>query len=157
MTSIIIATDPQVSVNAIISLPFIKATGMIINTVDNVVKVKHLVCKPFPIEFCRTTKYVPAISDDRAAICYIQFEVQSIIPKTSKYIAMVCTSKKTLPSTERIRITEPHKLVGTTSDSDNVTTVLTNRSMTGHWHPPPSANDTAHEYHNRILEENGHL
>ncbi len=68
-TSIIIATGPQVSVNAIIGLPFIKVTGMIIDTVDNVVKAKHLVCEPFPIEFCRATKYVPAISDDGAAIC----------------------------------------------------------------------------------------
>jgi hypothetical protein len=42
-TSIIIATGPQVSVNAIIVLPFIKATGMIIDTVENVVKAKHLV------------------------------------------------------------------------------------------------------------------
>jgi hypothetical protein len=37
-TSISIATSPQVSVNLIIGLPFITATGMIIDTVDNVVK-----------------------------------------------------------------------------------------------------------------------
>ncbi len=60
-TSIIIATGPQVSVNAIIGLPFIKATSMIVDTVDNVIKAKHLVCEPFPIEFFRSTKYVPAI------------------------------------------------------------------------------------------------
>ncbi len=85
-TSIIIAASPQVRGNAIIGLPFIKATGMIFNTVDNVVKAKQLVCcKPFPIEFCRAMKYVPAISDDHAAICYIKFEeVQSIIAKTDK-------------------------------------------------------------------------
>jgi hypothetical protein len=107
-TSIIIATGSQVSVNAIIGLPFIKATGMIIDTVDNIVEVKHLVCEPFPIDFCRATKYVPAISDDRAAICYIEFEeVQSIITKTNKYIAIVCASNKTSPSAKRNRITEP--------------------------------------------------
>jgi hypothetical protein len=157
-TFIIIATGPQVSVNAVIGLPFIKVTSMIIDTVDNVVEAKHLVCKPFPNEFCRATKYVPAISDDRAAICYIQFEeVQSIIAKTNKYIATVCESNKMLPSAKRIRITELHKPMGTTSNSDSVATVLTNRSMTGRWHPPPSANDTAHEYHNQILWENGYL
>jgi hypothetical protein len=96
MTSIIIATGPQVSMNAIIDLPFIKATGMIIDTVDNVLKAKHLVFKPFPIEFCPAMKYVPAISDDHAAICYIKFEeVQSIIAKTNAYIAAVCTSNTT--------------------------------------------------------------
>jgi hypothetical protein len=161
-TSIIIATSPQVSVNAIIGLQFIKATSMIINTVDNVVKAKHLVCKPFPIEFCYATKYVPDISDDRAAICYIKFEeVQFIIQKTNEYIATVCASNKMPPSAKlaakRIRITELHKPVGATSDSDSMTTVSTNSSMTGCWHPPPSANDTAHEYHNQILGENGYL
>ncbi len=155
--SIINATSPQVSVNAIIGLPFIKATGMIINTVDNDVEAKHLFCKPFPIEFWHATKYVPAISDDLAAICYIKFEeVQSIIVKTNEYIATVCASNKMLPSAKRIRITEPHKPVGTTSNSNSMTTVLTNRSMTGRWHPPPSVKDTTHEYHNQILGENGY-
>ena len=157
-TSIIIATGPQVSVNAIIGLPFIEATGMIIDTVDNVVKAKNLVCKPFPIEFFSAAKYVPAISDDRAAICSIKFEeVQSIIAKTNEYIASVCTSNKILPSATRICITEPRKPVGATSNANSVTTILTNRSMTGRWHPPPSANDTAHEYHDQILGENGYL
>ncbi len=36
----------------------IKATGMIIDTADNVVEAKHLVCKPFPIEFWHATEYV---------------------------------------------------------------------------------------------------
>jgi hypothetical protein len=124
----------------------------------NVIEAKHLVCKPFPIEFCRAAKYVPAIFDDRAAICYIEFEeVQSIIVKTNEYIATVCASNKTLPSAKWIQITEPHKPMGTTSNSDSVTTISTNRSMTGHWHPPPSANDTTHEYHNQILGENGYV
>jgi hypothetical protein len=73
-------------VNAIIGLPFIKATGMIVDTVDNVVEAKHLVCKPF-LEFCCATTYVPAISDDRAAIHYIEFEeVQSIIAKMDELL-----------------------------------------------------------------------
>jgi hypothetical protein len=63
---------------------------MIIDTVDNVVKAKHLVCDPFPIKFCRTTKYGPAISNHRATIHYILFkEVISIIKKTNAYIAKV--------------------------------------------------------------------
>jgi hypothetical protein len=59
-TSISIATGPQVSVNSIIGLPFITATGMITDTVDNVVKAKHLVCEPFPIEFVvQQNMYLP--------------------------------------------------------------------------------------------------
>jgi hypothetical protein len=157
-TSIIIATGPQVSVNTIIGLPFIKATGMIIDTVNDVVEAKHLICEPFPIKFCRATKYVPAIPDDRAAINYIEFEeVQSIIAKTDAYIAKVCASS-TSSSLKRVRITEPHNMpVGTASNSDSMTTVLTDRSMIGCWFPPPSVNDTPNEYHQQILGENGYL
>ncbi len=72
-------------------------------------------------------------------------------------IVTVCASNNMLPSTKRIHITEPHKPVGTTSNSNSVTTILTNRSMTGRWNPPPSTNDTAHEYHNQILGKNGYL
>jgi hypothetical protein len=157
-TSIIIPTGPQVSVNAIIGLLFIKAISMIIDTVVNSVKAKHLVYKPFPIEFFCTTKYAPAISDDRAAFCHIEFEeVQSIIAKTNAYILTVCASNKMSPSTKRIRITELHKPVGTTRDFDSMTTILTNRSMTGQWHLPPSANDNTHVYHIQIHGENGYL
>ncbi len=143
--------------NSIIGLPFITATGMIIDTVNNVVDAKHLVCEPFPIEFQSTTKYVPAISDDRAAICYIEFrEVLSIIKKTDAYIVKVCAGA-TLASNKKVCISEQHVPVGPESDSDSLTTVSTSRSMIGRWCPPPSANDTPHNYHDNVLGENGYL
>jgi hypothetical protein len=153
-TSIIITTVPQVSLKAIIGLLFIKATGMIIDTVDNVVKAKHLVCELFPIEFCCTTKNVPAIANDCAAIFYVKF---SIIKKTNTYIPELCASIKKSVSAKWVHVTEPHMPMGFVSNSDGMTTVLTNRSMIGHWFPPPSANDTPNEYHDQILGEYGYL
>jgi hypothetical protein len=50
-TSLVIATGPNVSVNTILGLPFQKATGAIIDLVDNVVQCKHLDCPPFNIDF----------------------------------------------------------------------------------------------------------
>jgi hypothetical protein len=49
--SFVIATGPHVSVNTILGLPFVVATGMIIDFVDNVADCKYLDCPPFPIDF----------------------------------------------------------------------------------------------------------
>jgi hypothetical protein len=116
LTSICITTGLQVSLNSIIGLPFITATGMIIDTFNNVVEAKHLVCEPFPIEFRCTTKYVPAMSNNHAAICYIEFrEVLSIIYKTDVYIAKVY-SGATSVSNKKVCISEQHVPVGPESN-----------------------------------------
>jgi hypothetical protein len=49
--SFVVATKPQVSMNMVLGLPLIKATGMVINFIDKVVEAKHLDCPPFPINF----------------------------------------------------------------------------------------------------------
>ncbi len=124
---------------------------MIIDTVDNVVEAKHLVCEPFPIEFHCATKYFSAISDDHATIRYIEFkEVLSIIDKTNAYVAKVYEGA-TSDSNKKVCISEQYVPMGLASDSDSVTTELTNRSMIGHWCPPHSANDTPHNYHDNAL------
>jgi hypothetical protein len=50
-SSLLIAMSPNVLVNTIIGLPFIKATGMILDFVNDVVECKHLDCPPFPMDF----------------------------------------------------------------------------------------------------------
>ena len=51
-TSLLVAAGPDVAVNLILGLPFNKATGMIVDFIDNVCDAKHLICNPFPIDFC---------------------------------------------------------------------------------------------------------
>jgi hypothetical protein len=63
-SSLLIAMDPHVSVNTIIGLPFIKATGMILDFVDGVAECKHLTCPPFAIDYHRTSNHVPAITEN---------------------------------------------------------------------------------------------
>jgi len=58
-TSLLVAAGPDVAVNLILGLPFIKATGMIGDFVDNVCQAKHLLCEPFPIDFKRASKSIP--------------------------------------------------------------------------------------------------
>jgi hypothetical protein len=55
-TSFVITTGLQVRVNMALGLLLIKATGMIIDFIDKVVKAKHLDCPPFPIDFCCAKK-----------------------------------------------------------------------------------------------------
>jgi hypothetical protein len=120
-------------------------------------KAKHLVCEPFPINFRCTTKYVPAISDNCATICYIEFrEVLSIIKKTNAYIAKVYAGA-TSASNKKVCSSEQHMPVEPESDSDSLTTISTSRSMIGRWCPPPSANNTPHDYHDNVFGENGYL
>jgi hypothetical protein len=58
-----VATGPNVSVNTILGLPFMKATGMVLDLVDEVTDCRYLDCPPFPVDFCRTTNHVPVLDD----------------------------------------------------------------------------------------------
>jgi hypothetical protein len=64
---LLVAAGPDVAVNLILGLSFIKATGMIDNFIDNVCQAKHLLCKPFPIGFRHATKSIPVLGDRDAA------------------------------------------------------------------------------------------
>jgi hypothetical protein len=66
-TSLLVAAGPNVAVNLILGLPFIKATGMITDFVDNVCQAKHLLCNPFSIDFRCAMKSIPAIGGHDSA------------------------------------------------------------------------------------------
>jgi hypothetical protein len=61
VSSLLVATGSHDSVDMIVGLPFIKATGMILDFVDNVAECKHLDCPPFPIDYHRTSNHVPVM------------------------------------------------------------------------------------------------
>ncbi len=60
-TSFLVAAGPDVAVNLTLGLPFIKATRMIVDFVNNVCQAKHLLANPFPIDFRCAMKFIPAI------------------------------------------------------------------------------------------------
>jgi hypothetical protein len=126
-TSFVIATGPQVSVNTVLGLPLITATGMIIDTVDNVVEAKHLDCPPFPIDFCHTTKNIPALDKD-ATTHYDEFkDVHGILKKTDSYIARVCNGFQ-LSRLPTVSNSGAHRQVEAVSNSNSMTT---GRSIAG--------------------------
>ena len=63
-TTLLVACGPQVSVNLILGFPFMSATGMSIDFVDNVADCKKLSVPPFSIEHKKARVHVP----QRAAI-----------------------------------------------------------------------------------------
>jgi hypothetical protein len=67
-TSLLVAAGPDFAVNLILGLPFIKATGMIGDFVDNVCQAKHLLCKLFPINFKRASKSIPVFTATHATL-----------------------------------------------------------------------------------------
>jgi hypothetical protein len=76
--SLMVATGPNVLVNTIIGLPFMKATGMIMDLVDEVVECKYLDCPPFPVDFRRTSNHVPVMDDGGTPIHHASTYIQLI-------------------------------------------------------------------------------
>ena len=66
-TSLLVAAGPDVAVNLVLGLPFIKATGMVADFMNNVCEAKNLLCEPFPIDFKRATKSVPVFQSNSQA------------------------------------------------------------------------------------------
>ena len=75
---LLVATGPNVLVNTIIGLPFMKATGMIMDLVDEVVECKYLDCPPFPVDFCRTSNHIPVMDDGGTPIHHASSYIQLI-------------------------------------------------------------------------------
>jgi hypothetical protein len=63
--SLMVATGPNFFVSTIIGLPFMKASGMILDLVNEVMECKYLNCPPFPVDFRCTSNHVPSITDDQ--------------------------------------------------------------------------------------------
>ncbi len=95
-TSLLDSAGPNVAVNLILGLLRIKATRMIADFIDNVCEAKHLVCDPFPIDFCRATKSIPDCGDHNAASHSVKF--QEVCQVLSFIKAFLAHSAGSLPA-----------------------------------------------------------
>jgi hypothetical protein len=159
--------------NMVLGLPLIKATGMIINFIDKVAEAKHLDCPPFPIDFCRATKTIPA--NDACPTNYIKFkDVQQVLEKTNAYIAGVCKRFALAASISSARFSESTKsskedwyhpsdnsawISGTKCHCRHVSdlTMASNQSIATRWIPPILVHNMDNDYHNQILGDAGYL
>lgn len=143
-TSLLVAAGPDVAVNLILGLPFIKATGMIADFVDNVCQAKHLLCDPFPIDFRRATKSIPAVEGRETAARSADFiEVHRALGSLRAYYALAADRSSLTPAVPRGRTV-------------SFGTDTTRPSPFGSRWVPPSA-DSTNDYPSQVLGDRGYL
>jgi hypothetical protein len=72
-TTFMVAVGPNVTVNTILGLPFIKQTKMIVDAADQVAELRALDALPFPISFCRVQYHVPTINETNVHVNLTQY------------------------------------------------------------------------------------
>jgi hypothetical protein len=72
-TTFMVAVGPNVTVNTILGLPFIKQTKMIVDAADQVAELRALDALPFPISFRRAQCHVPTIDETKVHVNMTQY------------------------------------------------------------------------------------
>ena len=155
--SLIVATGPNVSVNTIIGLPFMKATGMIMDLVDEVMECKYLDCPPFPVDFRRTSNHVPVMDDEGTPIHHAASHIQLIdeIRNLERYYDAKVTAGS--PSVEKQGQSVHFGMRSSAGDAEIVTVSiemdpLPNSSLQARWVPPGGPPDFDDDYPSSTLE-----
>ena len=159
---LMVATGPNVLVNTIIGLPFMKVTGMIMDLVNKVVECKYLDCLPFPVDFCRTSNHVPVMDDGGTPLHHTSLYIQQIqeIKNLKRYY-----DAKVIAGSPRINKQDQSVHFGTKStaldtDIDAVsmeTDTSPNTSLQARWVPPSSLQEDYDDYPSSDLGKDGLL
>jgi hypothetical protein len=148
-TSLLVAAGPDVAVNLILGLPFIKATGMIADFIDNICEAKHLICNPFPINFRHAMKSIPVCGDRDVASHSIKFqEVLCALGSIKAYFT--AHSAGTSPISNSAPPGSP-----TTTPVEQPGRVTFNFGR--RWVPPPKFADDTNDYVHNVLGDMGYL
>ena len=153
-TSLLVAVGPDVAVNLILVLLFIKAMGMVTDFVDNVCEAKNLLYEPFPIDFKCATKSVPVFQSDP--------QPSSISSSTFHILGMLKSFydkgiNGTLP-----HLNQPGPVGGlncrkrtakSSGDKPNARVVKFN----DRWIPPGTPADDSSDYAHQVLGDLGYL
>ncbi len=153
-SSFMVATGPNVSVNTIIGLSFIKGVRMIIDTVDDVAECKYIDCPHSPltigarrIKFLSWTNRVLLFTTLRPTF-KTRFTKLKISQGQSSWLGQKGAVHFNLASTMRDAI----------SDAESYNTVsVPNTGMSTRWVPPSSVNKETDDYHSQVLREDGYL
>jgi hypothetical protein len=95
-STLLVATGPHVTVNAILGLPFIQQTRMIIDAADQVAELRSLDAPPFPIDFRRAQCGVPTISAPKDPVNESHFT--DIIREITNIESLYTASKPDAPT-----------------------------------------------------------
>jgi hypothetical protein len=121
---------------------------MIANFIDNVCEAKHLICDPFPIDFCRATKSIPVCGDCTAASNSIK--LQEVVEAVGSIKAYLAPSFGTLPLGTLV---PPSTAMAIPDVHPRCITFGFGRR----WEPPSKSADDANDYHHQVLGDLGYL
>ncbi len=98
-TTFMVAVGPNVTINPILGLPFIKQTKMIVDAADQVAELRALDALPFPIDFCRAQCHVPAIDETKVHINMTQYTdiIQEINNVKQLYLTILALQHTATP------------------------------------------------------------
>lgn len=98
-TSLIIATGPNVTVNSILGIPFLQATGMVIDLNDSVAAMTALDCPPFQLDFRRPQNTIPTpdFSQSTVRMCGLFRSIIDEIERLELHFAKVYTTTPPTP------------------------------------------------------------
>jgi hypothetical protein len=148
-TSLLVAAGPDVAVNLILGLPFIKATGMIVDFVDNVCQSKHLLCNPFPIDFRKAMKSIPVLGDRDAARNGVDFsEVDHVLGQLHGHFACAAGTPASDQRGPAGPASHPPAVGGTLPK--HITFRL-------RWVAPPNSAHDTNDFQHQILGDLGYL
>jgi hypothetical protein len=150
-TSLLVAAGPDVAVNLILGLPFIKATGMIVDFIDNVCNAKHLICDPFPIDFCRATKSIPVVGVHDAAPHSV--EIQEVLRALASIKALISAQASGAMLSGYPAAGTPRAITPSLgAPARNVTFDINNR-----WVPPSKSAGDTNDYVHHVWGDMGYL
>ena len=156
----VIPTGPHVFVNTILGLPFVVATGMIIDFVNNVADCRYLDCVPFPIDFQQMSNHVPVMDKPDASVNISQYNAICEIENLERYYdAKVQTgSSKITPQSQVVHIGSKSMARAAVSDSDSVHIAAHPLGGIGtRWVPPSSVHEDDDDYHSSVLGKDNNL
>ncbi len=158
-TSLLVAAGPDVAVNLILGLPFIKATSMIADFVNNVCEAKNLLCDPFSFVFKRALKSIPVFQESKVASKLHNKEVKHnlhVLSMLKTFYARKDADGKWLhiikPSPEGA--SNPRKRQAPPSGGQSSDRVV---RFVDRWVPAATLADDTNNYHNQILGDLGYL
>jgi hypothetical protein len=161
--SLLVATGPNVLVNTIIYLPLIKATGMILDFVDNVAECKHLDCPPFPIDYHRTSNHVPVTNASEVPVHHFGPHKESILKELKSLerwvdAMMLAGNSSSKNTAVHFGSKSPGRVYIPNITSNSVAT-SPNSQINTRWVPPTSMppDNYSDDYHQQILWEDGYL
>ena len=138
-TPLLVAAGPDVAMNLILGLRFIKAMGLICDFIDNVCQAMHLLCDPFPIDFNRPSKSIPVFLVTGAPY-YVNNSSDTLRVLASLRTIFPCNSDE---DKEAIHLSQSKVQFG------------------NQWVPPMSldsyASLDANDYHHQVLGDLGYL